>query len=193
MQYQGNSKDADSAPGGESHTSIWVKQVLPLPTKHSRNYSVRGRLCEMAGKELNWGVSVSPQPEHDLYARKEQTKIVSGHLTATCHRSPLQGGYTSPSPSSCDGCSFCSSFSCSDSEIKLSTKGERLVSKNKAHELGVRRHSMTALQKPAWGERCCLQTELGWGSTASFAGYRYLRVSLCCSHDKFRNFFLTNI
>lgn len=107
----------------------------------------------------------------------------------SCHHSPLHGGYTSPSPSNCDCCSFCSGFSCSDSEMKLSTKGERLASKNKTHELDIRCHGMTALQKLAWGERCCLQTKLGWGSTGSFAGYRNLRVSLSSSQDKHRNCF----
>lgn len=110
-----------------------------------------------------------------------------------CHRSPLHGGYTTPSPSNCDCCRFCSSSSCSDSKMKLSTKGERLASKNKAHELDVRCHSMTALQMPAWGERCCLQTALGWCSTGSFAGYRNLRVSLSSSQDKLSNCFQINV
>lgn len=79
--------------------------------------------------------------------------------SSPCHRSPLHGGYTTLSTSSCNCCSFCSGYSCSDSEPNLSTKGERRASKNEAHELDVRRHGMTALQKPAWGERCCLQTE----------------------------------
>lgn len=50
---QGKGKDADSAPGGESHTDIWVEHVLSLPIKLSRYHSLKGRLGEMAGNEVN--------------------------------------------------------------------------------------------------------------------------------------------
>lgn len=55
MGGEGNGKggDADGAPGGESHAGIWVKHVLALPTKLSRHHSLKGRLGEMAGNEVN--------------------------------------------------------------------------------------------------------------------------------------------
>lgn len=109
------------------------------------------------------------------------------------HHSPLHRGYINPSPSNHDCCSFCSSSSCSDSKMTLSMKGERLASKNKAHELNIRRHSMTALQKPASGKRCCLQRQPGWCSTSSFAGHRNRRISFFSFQDKLRNCFQIHI
>ena len=83
-----------------------------------------------------------------------------------CHRSPLHRGCTIPSSSNCNCYSFCSGPSCSDSEMKLRTKGERLPSKNKAHELDVKRHGMAALQKPGEGDAAFRQS---WAGVAQAA------------------------
>lgn len=116
------------------------------------------------------------QPSASTWSVCQEEADQSHQGPAGCHQVIVPPAQSSerwaPSPCDCHCRSFCRGSSCSDRDTEQSTKGERLASENKAYELDIRHHGMTALQKPAWRERCCLQTNPGWGSRASFAASR---------------------
>lgn len=119
-QSQETSKDADSAPGRESHAGIWVKQLPLFPTKRFRNHSVRGKLVKCLGRRL-LEMSLLSQ-NMTLSPGRNRPKLSVFTWLPPCHHSSFTE-VASPSVLVTTSCSFCSGSSCSDGEMKPGMKG----------------------------------------------------------------------
>lgn len=132
------------------------------------------------------------QPSARTWSVCQEEADQSHQRPAGCHQVIVPPARSSqrwaPSPCDCHCRSFCRGSSCSDRDIEQSTKGERLASENKAYELDIRHHGMTALQKPAWREMLP-SDKSGLGQQSQLCCIQKPCVCLSSPQDKHRYHF----